>query len=197
MNEQILNKKIIIALFGRSGAGKDTILNWIVSHIPNTHKIIPYTSRPPRIKEKDGFDYHFITTYEFNELLIDQQLISHEIFKDGWDYGIGKNDILSSFINVGIFTIKTIQILQKYKDLEILPIYIKTSDVLLLERSILREKKNLNCSEICRRFLADEKDFDDLSLKFKYETFENNYKTKGKLYRKLKQFFDYKLDEID
>ena len=41
-----MNKIIVVALFGQSAAGKDTIQNWIVSNIPNTNKIISCTTRP-------------------------------------------------------------------------------------------------------------------------------------------------------
>ena len=52
------------------------------------------------------------------------------------------------------------------------PVYIYATDKMRLLRSLSREK-NPNCHEICRRFLADEKDFDDIN--FAYITFNNNF----------------------
>ena len=49
----------IIALFGKSSAGKDTIQKWLVQHMDNAHEIISCTTRPPRDYENDGIDYHF------------------------------------------------------------------------------------------------------------------------------------------
>ena len=51
-----MNKIKLLALFGESGVGKSTIQHWLVNNLPNTHKIIPCTSRPPRDYEKDGVD---------------------------------------------------------------------------------------------------------------------------------------------
>lgn len=39
----------IIALFGKSAAGKDTIQKWLVQHMNNAHEIIGCTTRPPAI----------------------------------------------------------------------------------------------------------------------------------------------------
>ena len=61
-----MNKYKLVALFGKSGAGKDTIQNWMVSNLQDTHKLISYTTRPPRDNEIDNQDYHFISIEEFN-----------------------------------------------------------------------------------------------------------------------------------
>lgn len=44
----------ILALIGKSGAGKDTIVNWMTSNLPEYHfnKIILTTTRPMRSYEK-------------------------------------------------------------------------------------------------------------------------------------------------
>lgn len=57
-----MEKKIkIVALFGKSGAGKDTIQRELLEFMPDVHGIISCTTRPPREKEIDGKDYYFLT----------------------------------------------------------------------------------------------------------------------------------------
>ena len=51
----------IIALFGESGAGKDTIARQLVLSRANTNLIIPYTTRPKREYEREGVDYYFVS----------------------------------------------------------------------------------------------------------------------------------------
>ena len=54
---------------------------------------------------------------------------------------------------------------------EVLPVWIQVNDRTRLLRSLDREK-NPNYEEICRRFLADKKDFSNLD--FNYEVFLND-----------------------
>ena len=46
-----------------------------------------------------------------------------------------------------------------------IPIYIKASDKARLTRCLTRED-NPNCQEICRRFIADKKDFQNIDFNF-------------------------------
>ena len=52
------------------------------------------------------------------------------------------------------------------KDFEIIPVYIEVPDNIRLKRAIEREEKGSgNYDEMCRRFIADCKDFSDENLK--------------------------------
>ena len=50
---------------------------------------------------------------------------------------------------------------------KVVPLYIEVDDMTRIERSLKREKEQKNpcVSEVCRRFLADEKDFSKENLK--------------------------------
>jgi guanylate kinase len=60
-------KGAILVLSGPSGAGKSTIINHASSHIGDYYFSISTTTRKPREGEKDGVDYYFVTTNEFEE----------------------------------------------------------------------------------------------------------------------------------
>ena len=73
---------------------------------------------------------------------------------------------------MGIFNIHGISSLLRLKNLEVLPVRIKvTNEKERIIRALNREK-NPSCSEICRRFLADEEDFK--VIPFQYKTFFND-----------------------
>ena len=55
-------KKIkIIAIAGKSGAGKDSILSSAIKLNPQLNPIISCTTRPKRDNETEGKDYHYLT----------------------------------------------------------------------------------------------------------------------------------------
>ena len=56
--------------------------------------------------------------------------------------------------------------------LNIIPIYIDASNKTRLLRQLNREKEP-DCSEICRRFFTDEKDFQEENFDFKYKIYNN------------------------
>lgn len=162
----------VIALFGPSGAGKDTIQRWMIEKIPNLHKIILHTTRPKRNYEKEDQDYHFISTADFLDLMDNKRIIDCTVFNE-WFYGIDINEFVKDKINIGVFNPQSIRqlIMNQSHKFDILPIWIQSHDKQRLLRNLKREQSP-NCSEICRRFLADEKDF--ANINFPYEIYLND-----------------------
>lgn len=76
----------MIILVGESGSGKTTIVEDLLWRIPNSHKIVSYTTRPPRSGEEDGVDYHFITDDKFAEMK-SAGLFAETGSYRGWHYG--------------------------------------------------------------------------------------------------------------
>ncbi|MEN8686127.1 MAG: guanylate kinase [Desulfuromonadales bacterium] len=54
-----------------SGAGKTSICRKILQTLPDLHQSISYTTRPMRDGERDGADYHFVTTDVFQQMVSD------------------------------------------------------------------------------------------------------------------------------
>lgn len=150
----------ILALFGESGTGKDTIQKWIVSNIPEVKGIVSCTTRPKRDYEIDGVDYHFLTPDVFGEKILDGTMLEATSFNN-WFYGTPLEELDKNKINVGVFNLQGIECLLEDSRLQVIPVYICASQKERLLRALTREE-NPNCTEVCRRFLADEKDFDDI-----------------------------------
>lgn len=167
-----MDKYKIIALFGKSGAGKDTIQKWLINNI-DMNSIISCTTRPPRDYEQNGIDYHFISIDEFTKKILDYSMLEATSFND-WFYGTPIESLSFDKINIGVFNIEGINSLMQNPQLHILPIHIVANDKVRLLR-ILQREKNPDCYEICRRFLTDEKDFSDID--FPYFEFNNNNAT--------------------
>lgn len=165
----------ILALFGKSGAGKDTVQKWLVSNFSNMKGIVSCTTRPKREHEHDGIDYHFIDNIEFTKKVLDGTMLEATSFRD-WFYGTPFDELDYNLINVGVFNIHGIECLLEDSRLSVLPVMIDAPDKTRLKRNLSREK-NPDCEEICRRFLADEKDFSDIP--FDYEIFMNYDEQRG------------------
>ena len=63
----IYNKGAILLLSGPSGCGKSSLLKEVYKVIENYYFSISTTTRKPRIGEKDGVDYLFVSKEEFLE----------------------------------------------------------------------------------------------------------------------------------
>jgi len=61
------NKGAILVLSGPSGAGKSTIINAASDEIGEYYFSISTTTRSPRVGEKDGRDYFFVSKESFEE----------------------------------------------------------------------------------------------------------------------------------
>lgn len=55
----------IFCLMGKSACGKDTLYKRIMAdNSLSLQTLIPYTTRPPRLGEKNGVEYYFLSEQE-------------------------------------------------------------------------------------------------------------------------------------
>lgn len=164
----------VIALIGKAGAGKDTILKYIkYNNIASKYIniIISCTTRPKRDYEVDGKDYYFLTHEEFSKKLIEDEILEAAFFNE-WCYGTPIEALREDKVNIGVFNPAGIEALKTHKnmiDLEVF--YIDAIDKVRLIRQLEREQKP-DIEEIYRRYKADFEDFYDLD--FDYTLLINN-----------------------
>jgi len=61
------NKGAILIISGSSGCGKSTLLNSVYKVIDDYYFSISTTTRSPRVGEKDGVDYFYVSREDFEE----------------------------------------------------------------------------------------------------------------------------------
>lgn len=158
----------IFCIVGKSSSGKDTIYKKLLENSSlQLRRIVPYTTRPIRAGECEGVEYHF-TTVEAMERLRDEDKIiecrSYETVYGVWYYFMAKDSQiqLEHYDYVVIGTLASYMKIRDYfgKD-RVVPIYIDLEDGERLSRALRREKKQTQprYEEMCRRYLADAKDF--------------------------------------
>jgi guanylate kinase len=80
-------RPLLIVLSGLSGVGKDTVLDELKKAKFPAYICVTATTRPRRPGEKDGIDYHFLTTEKFQEMIDRDQLLEWATVYDN-RYGI-------------------------------------------------------------------------------------------------------------
>ena len=167
------NKKYqVIALMGKAGAGKDAVQSATCKAHPNVfHKIVSCTTRPARDHEQDGIAYDFISLEDFTRKVLNGDMLEATEFR-GWFYGTPISALMRDKINIGVFNPAGVEALVNDPRLDVMVIYINADDKTRLMRALSREDRP-DCVEVCRRFLADEKDFDALDEDIGFTIVEN------------------------
>ena len=158
---------------GKSSSGKDTIFGEIKKSFEHLLiPIIPYTTRPIRVGEVEGQAYHFISEEQLDQYNARDKVIEQRVYQtvEGpWYYATIDDGNIDLQVQdyIVIVTLEAYNNLVHYfgKDC-VVPIYIDVENGLRLERALRRERQqvNPNYDELCRRFLADNRDFSAANL---------------------------------
>lgn len=84
---------ILIVVSGPSGCGKSTLDQKLIESRNDTVMSISDTTRNPRGEEKDGVDYNFISTEEFEQKIKDNKYLEYAIVHSNKYYGTPKEHI--------------------------------------------------------------------------------------------------------
>lgn len=163
----------IFCVMGKSATGKDTIYQKLLTESKlELKRIIPYTTRPIREGEVEGREYHFCTEEDVQRLDAEGRIVELRAYNTV--YGIWKyftvDDGNIQLEKENYLLIGTLEAYTKIRDYfgqdKVLPIYIEVEDGERLLRAISREKSQdvPKYEEMCRRFLADAKDFSEENL---------------------------------
>ncbi len=151
---------VIVILSSPSGAGKTTLVKKI--SLRDNFKIsISHTTRKPRVNEKNGRDYFFITKDKFKNLIKKKKFLEHaKVFKNY--YGSLKETVIEKLKNGDdvIFDIDwqgTRQIINKKLKYKIITIFIlPPSKKELFKRLLKRDKKDKKiANERMKQFKMD------------------------------------------
>jgi len=170
----------IYYIMGKSATGKDTVYKELLVRCPKLKTIVPYTTRPIREGETNGVEYYFATNEELETFQNSGKVIelrTYQTVMGPWNYFTmddGQFDLGGEQNYLMIGTLESYEKMCLYFGPSLLiPIYIEVPDGVRLHRAVAREdkQKKPNYREVCRRYLADEKDFAEENLeRLKIET---------------------------
>lgn len=163
----------IFCIVGKSSSGKDTIYKKLLRNKSlRLRRIVPYTTRPIRSGETEGVEYYFTTAEAMERLGGEGRIIesrAYDTVYGTWHYFMAK-DLQIDLDNYDYLMIGTLESFVKIRDYfgenKVVPVYIDLEDGERLSRAIRREKKQEEpgYEEMCRRFIADARDFSQENL---------------------------------
>lgn len=163
----------IYYMMGKSSSGKDTLYKEVLKALPELKTLVLYTTRPIREREQEGVEYHFVTDEELERFEKAGKIIEERTYDTvygAWKYAT----IEDGQINLAAYDYLVIGTLESYDGMKkcygaenLVPIYIEVEDGERLSRALSRERQQEQpkYEEMCRRFLADQKDFSEENLK--------------------------------
>lgn len=163
----------IYYLLGKSATGKDTLYKEILKRRPKLRTVTMYTTRPIREGETDGVEYFFTGREELERQLASGKVIesrTYQTIAGSWTYYTvddGQFDVADDESCLMIGTLESYEKMCAYFEAgKMVPVYIEVPDGIRLLRAVKREEnqKKPNYREVCRRYLADEKDFSEENL---------------------------------
>ena len=159
------NKPIVIALCGKSAAGKDTVAHELNIGLQKKYKrdsgiLVSATTRPPRVGENNQIDYYFMTNEEFISNIDNLCCVS---YFNNWYYGLPKS--FPHNINIAVVNPQGLKDLSYVEDINLIPIYLKASLFTRLKRA--RKREHSFHWEFIRRAWSDHKTFKEFETFFK------------------------------
>lgn len=160
----------MVYLMGKSSTGKDTVysrlLQWQEGRL---QRVVPYTTRPIRLGEEEGKEYHFTDDEGYEKLNAQGKVIesrAYQTYYGVWRYFTvddGQIDLQRNcYLMIG--TLESFLKMSAYYGREqMLPILLEVDDGVRLQRALDREKRqdHPGYEEMCRRYLADARDFSE------------------------------------
>ena len=157
----------IFAIIGKASTGKDTVTR-ILSKKIGMPIALSFTTRPMRVGEQQGVEYNFITEKDFWDLHGCNLLAEYTSYNvaggETWHYGLTKEELeKDEYVLVIVNPHGLEQLKDIYKD-KVYSILIDAPADVRIKRYLERDKvTEVKAEECCRRFLADQKDFKDIS----------------------------------
>ncbi len=142
----------MLILLGPSASGKTESAKIMINRYPIS-RVVTCTTRPRRINEIDGFDYHFMTNDEF-EIHRQQGYFAETATYNNYLYGTPLNELKDD--KLIILEPQGLKSFLKLDVCDIVAIFLKTSETCRIDR--MRERKD-KMEDIMKRIRQDRIDF--------------------------------------
>lgn len=140
-----MKKKTILLIVGKSGTGKDTVVD-IMQRNHNIHPVVSYTTRKIRDGETNGVEHIFVDKCTYTN----DELFAYTVYGK-YEYWTLKQDILDMFKKSSIISYivdeKGVKYLldiassdERFGDIEIKTVYLQASEQNRADRDVSKER---------------------------------------------------------
>lgn len=148
----------MLILVGPSASGKTESAKIMINRYPIS-RVVTCTTRPQRVNEIDGFDYHFVSEQKFMELLKKNYFAETAVY-NGYCYGTPINELRDD--KLIILEPQGLKSFLGFNMCKIVAIFLQTKEETRVERMKNRKDTPEN---IQKRITADAVDFDLKKIK--------------------------------
>ena len=153
----------LIVFSAPSGAGKTTLVKYILSKFNEIEFSISATSRKPRGNEKNGVDYYFLSDLEFKKRINNKEFVEYEEVYGGIFYGTLKSELKRIWENnkIVIFDIDVVggvNIKEMFHK-ETLSIFVMPPSLEILEKRLI-DRGDISKDQIITRIKKAEDELD-------------------------------------
>ena len=157
----------LIVITGPSGVGKGTLVRLLLQRHPQLRVSTSATTRQPRLGERDGVDYYFLSQSDFETAIHNQELLEWTKYAGNY-YGTPKAEVIEQ-IEAGNYILLEIElagaraiasIFPAAKLIFILPPSIKDLEQRIRARGTNSEESIIKRLEIARQEIAARDEFD-------------------------------------
>lgn len=90
-----MNNGRLFVISGSSGAGKSTLIKALLEKVDKLHFSVSATTRRPRPGEEEGVNYLFVSKAEFEEMIINSELLEYAEYAGNY-YGTPVKKVIES-----------------------------------------------------------------------------------------------------
>ena len=153
----------LIVFSAPSGAGKTTLVKYILSKFNEIEFSISATSRKPRGNEKNGVDYYFLSDLEFKKRINNKEFVEYEEVYGEIFYGTLKSELKRIWENnkIVIFDIDVVggvNIKEMFHK-ETLSIFVMPPSLEILEKRLI-DRGDISKDQIMTRIKKAENELD-------------------------------------
>jgi guanylate kinase len=155
---------VLLILAGPAGVGKSTLCDRLVAEVPGFERVITATTRPPRVGEIPGRDYHFLSEREFDARLAAGEFLEWACVHQKYRYGTLKSAVLerlphtSLVMNIDVQGVRSIRAMAAHVELlrtRLLTVFVAPDSFAVLRERLQYRGKDSE-EEISRRLRTAE-----------------------------------------